>query len=317
MCRPGLHSPPPDLGSIRKFMSGKEFCLWPVDCFGRDKPAFAVGAATEKDSVMPSLRLALAAVVAGFALVGPAMAQTKTWNFGDATSPGSCSLSGSSYGNVASCTQQPAGTVTDLTVRAYGSTGSGTTYQTAALNYWGTGSGFGVYNQLEGTSATSPNHSMDNSTSAAAIDMMLLSFTSAEILKQVTIGWSGADGDFQVLAYTGSSPFSTSTIVGKTAAQLLTGGWSLVTTVNGAGGISTPDVNYAVNTGNVSSSYWLISAFNSAFGGSTIATSGVDAIKVLAVTTQGPGQNVPLPNTLALAGLGLFAIARMRRRAQA
>jgi MYXO-CTERM domain-containing protein len=149
--------------------------------------------------------------------------------------------------------------------------------------------------------------------------MMLLSFTSAEILKQVTIGWSGTDGDFQVLAWMGASNASLSTvqnsIVNQTAASMLTGGWSLVTTVNGAGNISTPDVNYAVNSGNVSSSYWLISAFNSAFGG-TGATTGADAIKVLAVATQGPGQNVPLPNTLALAGLGLFAIARMRRRAQ-
>lgn len=276
---------------------------------------------------MPSLRLALAAAVAGLALVGPAMAQTKTWNFGDQISPGSCGPIGTpSYGNVVSCTQQPSGTAVDLYVSGYASSGSGTgssgdsgtrTFQTAALNYQGTGSGVGIFNQNEGLSASTPNHAVDNSSSSGIIDMMLLSFTSAEILKQVTIGWSGADGDFQVLAYTGSSPFSTSTIVGKTAAQLLTGGWSLVTTVNGAGGISTPDVNYAVNTGNVSSSYWLISAFNSAFGGSTIATSGVDAIKVLAVTTQGPGQNVPLPNTLALAGLGLFAIARMRRRAQA
>lgn len=261
---------------------------------------------------MPSLRLAFAALVIGSAFAAPAMAQTKTWSFGDATSPGSCSINNGSYGNVASCTQQPAGTVTDLTVRAYSSTGTGTVYETAALNYWGPDSGFGLYNQLEGTSVGSPNHSMDNSTSVGAIDMMLLSFTSAEILKSVTIGWSGTDGDFQVLAYTGSAPFSTDSIVGKTAAQMLTGGWSLVTTVNGAGNISTPDLNYAVNAGKVSSSYWLISAFNSAFGGSG-ATTGVDAIKVLAVTTQG-STNVPLPNTLALAGLGLFAIARMRRR---
>lgn len=272
---------------------------------------------------MPSLRLASAAFVVGSALAVPAMAQTKTWNFGDQTAPGSCGPIGTpSYGNVVSCTQQPNGTVVDLYVRGYASSGSGTgsngnsgtrTFQTAAMNYQGTGSGVGIYNQIEGLSATSPNHAIDNSSSSGIIDMMLLSFTSAEILKSVTIGWSGTDGDFQVLAYTGSAPFSTNSIVGKTAAQMLTGGWSLVTTVNGAGNISTPDVNYAVNAGNVSSSYWLISAYNSAFGGSTIATTGVDAIKVLAVTTQG-STNVPLPNTLALAGLGLFAIARMRRR---
>jgi hypothetical protein len=314
MCRAGLHSASPVGESLRKILSGNGFFPWPADCLNGQSPAFVAGVETEKDSVMKSLRLAIAVTVAGFALAGPAMAQTKTWNFGDATAPGSCSLNNGNYGNVASCTQQPAGTVTDLTVRAYSSDGNGSTYRTAALNYWGTGSGFGVYNQTEGYSASSPQHAMDNST--PGIDMMLLSFTSAEILKSITIGWSGTDGDFQVLAYTGSSSFSTTTIVNKTAAQLLTGGWSLVTTVNGAGGITTPDVSYAVNAGNVSSSYWLISAFNSAFGGSSIATAGTDSIKVLAISTQGPG-NVPEPGTLALAGLGLFAIARMRHRRSA
>ncbi len=83
---------------------------------------------------MPSLRLVFAALVIGSAFAAPAMAQTKTWSFGDATSPGSCSINNGSYGNLASCTQQPAGTVTDLTVRAYSSTGTGTVYETAALN---------------------------------------------------------------------------------------------------------------------------------------------------------------------------------------
>jgi hypothetical protein len=277
---------------------------------------------------MTFFRITLAAVVAAFAAVGPAMAQTKTWNFGDQTAPGSCGPVGTpTYGNVVGCTQQPSGNVVDLDVRAYSGTGgtatgnsnpsSGSrTFQTAALNYQGTGSGFGIYNQLEGMSSGSPNHAMDNSTNSGAIDMMLLSFTSAEVLNSVTIGWSGTDGDFQVLAYTGNAPFSTSSIVGKTAAQMLSGGWELVTTVDGAGGINTPDVSYGVNAGNVSSSYWLITAFNSAFGGSGV-TSGIDAIKVLAVssTVRQDIPGVPLPGTVALAGLGLFILARSRRKA--
>lgn len=277
-------------------------------------------------------RVAVVAALLGVASVGPTFAQTKTWNFGDATAPGSCSLNGSGYGNSASCTQQPGGEIVNLTVRAYGSTGgtstnstnptSGTTrtYQTAALNYWGTGSGFGVYNQIETTSATSPNHSMDNGSNSGAVDMMLLNFTSAEILKQVTLGWSDTDGDFQVLAWTGAANASLATvqasIEGKTAAQMLTGGWSLVSTVDGAGSINTPDISYGVNANNVSSSYWLISAFNGAFGGAQ-PTSGVDSIKVLGVMSQvssGGTPGVPIPGTLALAGLGLLAVARSRRR---
>lgn len=267
---------------------------------------------------MKTLHL-LAATLFSLALAGPAAAQTKTWNFGDQTAPGSCGPIGTpSFGNAVNCTQQPSGTVQDLTVRAYSSDATGSTYRTAALNYQGTGSGFGIYNQTEGLSALSPNHAMDNST--PGIDMMLLNFTSAEVLKQVTIGWSGTDGDFQVLAWTGAANATLATvqnsISGKNAGQLLTGGWSLVTTVNGAGGISTPDVNYAVNASNQSSSYWLISAYNSAFGGSTIATTGTDAIKVLAVSTlatPSPGPGVPVPGTLALAGLGLFVVTRARR----
>lgn len=262
---------------------------------------------------------AAAALIAGLSFAGAASAQTRTWNFGDQTGPGgSCGPIGTAtYGNIVDCTQQPSGTVVDLRVSAYSSDGTSSAYRTAALNYNGTGSGVGAYNQTEGLSATQPNHAMDNST--PGVDMMLLSFTSAQVLKNVTLGWSGADGDFQVLAYTGSTTFSTASITGKTAGQLIAAGngWNLVTTVDGAANITTPDMTYGVNAGNVSSSYWLISAYNSAFGVTTGITSGIDAIKVLAVNSivpTPPGGSVSAPGTLALAGLGLAFMMRSRRR---
>jgi hypothetical protein len=268
---------------------------------------------------MMTRTLSLTAIAfAGLALSSGAMAQVKTWNFGDTTNPGSCTGSYSAgsntnYGNAINCTQQPSGTVVDLVARAYSSDGSSSTFRTAGVNQQGTGSGFGVYNQTEGTSAGSPNHAMDNST--PGIDMLLLQFSAAEILKRVTIGWSGSDGDFQVLRWTGATNATATTvgnsIVGKQASALLgSGGWELVTTVDGAGGIDNPDVHYGVNSNNLSSSFWLITAYNSAFGGTSLST-GNDAIKVLGVST---GMAVSAPGTLALAGLGLLGMGALRRR---
>lgn len=253
----------------------------------------------------------------GFAV--PATAQVKAWNFGDTSAPGACTgsystSSNANFGNTINCSQQPDGQVVDLWARAYSSTATGSTYATAGINQQGVGSGFGIWNRSEDRNSGAPNHAMDNST--PGIDMLLLQFTAAEVLKTVTIGWSGTDGDFQVLRWTGASnaTFSTvnSSIVGKTANDLVaaSGGWALVTLVDGAGNINTPDVVYGVNAGNASSSFWLISAFNSAFGG-TGATSGIDAIKVLGVTTGIP---VSAPGTLALAGLGLLGAGVVRRR---
>lgn len=268
---------------------------------------------------MSTLRFVQAALTVAIATCGSAYAQTKTWNFGDQISPGSCDSFTVAYGNSTSCSEQPSGTTKTLNVSAFSSDGTSSAYRTAALNYWGTGSGFGAYNQTEGLSAVSPQHAMDNYT--PGIDMMLLSFTSSEVLKQVTVGWSDTDGDFQVLAWTGASNASLSTvqssITGKTASTMVGtgGGWKLISTVDGAGGINTPDVNYDVNSGNVSSSYWIISAYNSSFGGSSMTVAN-DAIKVLGVMSGVPsgGGGVPVPGTLALAGLGLAAMARVRRR---
>ncbi len=253
-----------------------------------------------------------AALVIGLGFSGLAAAQGKTWNFGDQTNPGSCTGSYGTIGNTISCTQQPAGTVVDLTVKAYSAAGdatktagaldrgtNGNTYAAAAVNQHGTGSGIGVAHSGP-ESGTSPDHSMDN---LGNIDMLLLSFTSAQVLKTVTLGWSHSDSDFQLLRWTGGAFVDPA---GKTAAQLLSGGWSLVNTING-GNTGSTDTSYSVNGSNFSSSYWLISAFNSAFGGSG-ATTGVDGMKVLAVTAM------PLPGSLALAGLGLVGLAASRRR---
>lgn len=85
-----------------------------------------------------------------------------------------------------------------------------------------------------------------------------------------------------------------------------------MTTVDGAGGIDNPDIHYGVNSNNLSSSFWLITAYNSAFGGTSLST-GNDAIKVLGVST-GVATGVSAPGTLALAGLALVGMGALRRR---
>lgn len=239
---------------------------------------------------------AIAALVAGIGFSGFAAAQTKVWNFGDTTPSGACTGTHDVVGNVINCTQQPGGTVTDLTLTAFSS--SGAAYAAAAVNYHGTGSGVGVRHASELSGA--PDHAMDNQTNN---DMLLLSFTSTQVLKTVTLGWAHTDSDFQLLRWTGGAFVAPSS---QTAAQLLSGGWSLVSTVDGGNTAST-DTTYNVNAGNASSSYWLISAFNSAFGGA--GTTGVDGMKVLGVTAA-----VAEPGSLALAGLALAAAAGLRRR---
>jgi hypothetical protein len=251
--------------------------------------------------------LLTAAVVASAAFAGGASAQVRTWDFSDTTTPGACTGTYAVMGNTIGCTEQPSGSTVNLNVNAFSTTGTGSVYQTAAVNQQGAGLGFGIYNQIETTAAVSPDHAMDNN--GTGIDMLLLNFTGigAQMLKSVTIGWSGADGDFQVLRWGGAG--AATAVAGRTAAQLLTDGWVLTSTVDGVGGISTPDVTYGVNAGNATSSSWLITAFNSSFGAG--GSSGIDAIKVLGITT---GIAVSSPGTLALAGLAMIGLVSARRR---
>ena len=271
---------------------------------------------------------AISLAAATLLVSGGVHAQVRSWNFGDTTSPGSCPTGGtgpiaSTFGNVLQCsTVSPSSTTTSLEVRAFSSTAinssgstvtssgtAGTHFETAAVNYHGTGSGIGVANQFEGANVTGqPNHAMDNST--PGVDLLLMNFIGigSQILKQVTIGWGGTDTDFQVLRWVGSSAAPTS-IAGIEATSLLGTGWELVQTVNGTGAGT-----YSVNAGNATSSAWIVTAFNSHFGGSSTATSGTDAIKLLGISTGLPGGSVSAPGTLALAGLGLLGAAFLRRR---
>ncbi|MBA4176036.1 MAG: hypothetical protein C0505_05680 [Leptothrix sp. (in: Bacteria)] len=269
----------------------------------------------------------LALAAASLAVAGSASAQTRTYSFTDrnvAGSPtGGCNTSltattgfgTGSFGNSILCQQAGNASTTTgsqtLSVSAWSSDGSGSTYRTAAVNDQGA-SGFGIANQTEGLAVIPPGHSADNAT--PGVDLWQLNFSSAQALKSITLGWAGADGDFQVLRWGGTG--AATSVNTRTAAQLLTDGWVLMNTGVGAntvfdGTIAEPQT-FNFNGGNLTSTSWLVSAYNSSWAG-TGATVGVDEIKIQGITTSGPTA-VSAPGTLTLAGLGLLCAGFLRRR---
>lgn len=210
-------------------------------------------------------------------------------------------------------------------VTGWSTTGAGATYQTACLHDYGATNGYGVVNQLESANqtfnvcdTTAGPHAADNGN---GVDAFLLQFASAVSLTQIKIGWNGTDNysagsDISVLKYTGTgAPVS---FAGKTVAQLLNSGWQLVGNYGQVGALAN---NTALVNGGTSSSWWLISAYNSAFGSAGVSssglaiTSGTDYFKLLSVagTTGTTTNQTPEPGSLALAAMGLICVIGLSR----
>lgn len=163
------------------------------------------------------------------------------------------------------------------------------------------GSGIGVENQ------NSPQHAVDNS--KGDYDALLFSFNKVVDVSGLGIGWFEGDADVSLLAYTGAAPFSGGlTGFGSNWAALLSSGWSVVGNYNRAG-----TGTFSVNTADVQSQYWLVGAYNSAFGTGKGLTANNDYFKLKSITFE--AVDVPEPSAFFLITLGLLGLMGARRRA--
>lgn len=179
------------------------------------------------------------------------------------------------------------------------------------------GSGFG----MQGTGDA--QHGLDNITNKEAV---LLKFDSSVVLNQVKLGYvqAGYDSDVTLLRWNGSA--AGPNMASMTPGNLIASGWELV---GSYADIGTTTKSFTNTT--KGSSWWLISAFNSTYGGAatTALTDGDDYFKLAAVAgtkciasatvncgSSGGGNSTPVsePASLALVALALVGAYGSRRR---
>lgn len=247
-------------------------------------------------------------VLVGFLgmLLGSAAQAAISWDF----TCGSCSNT-IVYGNTRSYSGSPAGSP-GVTASAWANTvgASNTLIQDAYLGAYSGGLGVTNRDRLSGGGdageGTSPEHAMDSND---RYDSILFSFGSAVKLSQVKIGWMATDSDITLLAWTGSgSP----TLAGASYGGLVSSGWTLAGHYSNVVAGTPRDVN----AGSISSSYWLIGAYNPTVGSSTGWTTGNDYVKVASLYGS-TSNKTPEPGVAALLVFGLFALTWKRRPAGA
>lgn len=272
----------------------------------------------------------LCAALLGVLLAAPAYA-TATWTWAldtnGTTSPNPCTGAPAvGYSTMStSCSAAGASTPNKATFTGWANTGgkSGSTevgggsFEAAKMYSWGN-AGYGIVNKFESPSATGP-HATDN---VGALELFLVKFDAAVSLSEVKVGWNGNDNpstgynDADISIYrfgTGASPGS---LAGLTASNLTgAGGWQFVKNYGNAGNYSNNTVDLkagSFDTG--SSSWWLISAYNSNSGGGFGSSDAFKLLSIGATAATAAGAKVPEPATLALVAVAVLGAAGARRR---
>jgi len=225
-----------------------------------------------------------------------------TWNLKDGSTPTSEKTVG------------PAGNQTTIT--AWGNTAGadGTAnaeYRSRNLYEYSGGIGAGP--------GSSPRHAVGD---WGVHEFILLEFDMPTTLKALQIGWKGSDSDMTVMAFTGASFTRSDMLVRNsdlsdnsgTTRGLTNAGWDLISNPQNVQVQSGNNFTSIGNNSNVSSSYWLIGAYNNHLNG-TNSSSYNDFFKLRLVKGfKQNGNNVPVPATAALLGLGLLALGRRRNK---
>ncbi|MCK9606525.1 MAG: PEP-CTERM sorting domain-containing protein [Methylomonas sp.] len=239
-------------------------------------------------------------------------------------------VSSSSYGNSQTFDSTANTDISEVNVRAFSSTKdidsteTREQFETAKLQLWSGGLGATSREDY----GSSPDHAFDNGggrydsyeAPGGDVDAALFAFNQSTTLNSISIGWDNGAADISVLAYTGANGSMTNPedITNKSFLDLLNSGWEFIGNYLNLDSPSNPTV--AINTGNVSSSYWLVSAYTSCASGTCDASDpyyGNDYFKISGLggstggSTGGGGGggnngSVPEPSSLLLLAVGLL-----------
>ena len=252
----------------------------------------------------------LALTVAGITLAPQSASAYVNWWLGG------CDTSSATHGN--SCTYTGSDGTSQVTASAWSNTNGGSLEAATLKEYSG---GLGVINVNEGTA--DPNHAADNE---GSIDVVLFDFSNlpndAEVdLTNVFLGYYQDDSDISVLAYTGAGPMNLDG-VDYTQAGMQAAGWTTIGNYDVDFTDNTSPYNQPIAT-NVTSSYWLVGAYNPSFGACTVGTCQTsepyrDYVKIQKLKGEldippPPPPGVSEPGLLVLM-LGMTAPLAMRRR---